>query len=342
MRIDVHAHYFPQSFIDLLDRLGRKDVAAFAGGQSPDFTKRIEAIDATKTSVQILSASAIDTYIPEPEGAVELCRHINDEYKRVADSHDGRFGAFGLVPLPHIDEAIAEATRCLDELGFQGITSTCIVNGKALDDPMFERFWAAMDARSAVVYLHPTGSHSACHPGMHNFNMNMAWGSPAQLSLTAARLVYSGVTKRYPNIQFIFAVCGGFLPYWWTRIETNLKRAISGSANASGAVSSKMFGWIKDSAVDPVDPMLAFRKFWYDTSVQDVPAAMHCVKMAYGADRVVLGSDEIFASLVEAVNYIETNADLTADDKTAILDRNAQSIFNFPAERDRWSSYRVA
>ena len=338
MRIDVHAHYFPQSFLDLLRKHGRADIANVAGAQSPDFTKRIEAIDATCTSVQILSASALDTTIDNEDGAVELCRHINDVYHAVTQQHDGRFGAFGLVPLPHIDAAIAEARRCLDELGFQGLTSTCIVNGKVLDDKEYEPFWAFLNERSAVMYLHPTGSQSACHPGMHNMNMHLAWGSPVQLPLTAARLVYSGLTKRYPKIQFIFAVCGGFLPYWWTRIETNLKRAVSGSANA--AVGDKMFAWVREAGIQPQDTMAAFRKFWYDSSVQDVPAAMYCIKRAYGVDRVLLGSDEVFASLVEAVRYIETNDELSADEKAAILDRNAQSIFNFPASRNRWSAYR--
>lgn len=70
-----------------------------------------------------------------------------------------------------------------------------------------------------------------------------------------------------------------------------------------------------------------------DTSVQDVTAAFHCVKQAYGADRPLLGSDEIFAPMEEAMRCIEESTDLMADGKRAILDENAQKLFNFPAER---------
>lgn len=328
MRIDVHAHYYPQSYIDLLIELGRKDLAAYAAGQSSDFTTRLQAMDDANTDVQILSSVALDTFLADEAGALRACQHINDAYKAVIDQHNGRFGAFGQVPLPHIDAAIAEAERCLDVLGFQGLCTPTLYDGMSLDDPSFEPFWAAMDARSAIIYVHPVGTHSCCHHGMREFGLHTAFGSPVQLSVAATRLVFSGLTKRYPNLRFIFAVCGGFLPYWWQRIETNLQRGLK--LTAVDAVGSKYFAWVKDLGLDPKDPMAPFRRFWYDTSVQDVPDAMRCVKNAYGADRLLLGSDEIFASLVEAVRYIENNPDLTAEEKRAILDENAQNLLDLP------------
>ena len=75
--------------------------------------------------------------------------------------------------------------------------------------------------------------------------------------------------------------------------------------------------------------MAGYKKFWYDTSVQDIDDAMLLVKKSYGADRLLLGSDEIFASLTEMVSYIKTDKYLTEDEKHAILDVNAQKVFNF-------------
>jgi aminocarboxymuconate-semialdehyde decarboxylase len=328
MRIDVHAHYYPQSYIDLLIELGRNDLAAYAAGQSTDFTQRLKIMDECNTDIQILSSIALDTLIEDEVGSVRACRFINDAYKEVIDAHGGRFGAFGQVPLPHVESAIAEAERCLDQLDFQGICMPCFYNGAPLDSSAFEPFWAAMNKRGAVIYVHPVGTHSCdCH-GMADYGLHTAYGSPLQLSVAATRLVFTGLTKRYPDLKFIFAVCGGFLPYWWTRLETNLHRGLK--MTAVSAVGSKYFDWIKDLGLNSDDPMAPFRRFWYDTSVQDVPDAMRCVKNAYGADRLLLGSDEIFGSLAEAVRYIEENEDLTAEEKHAILDENAQALLQLP------------
>jgi hypothetical protein len=50
------------------------------------------------------------------------------------------------------------------------------------------------------------------------------------------------------------------------------------------------------------------------------------VRDTVGVERLLLGSDEIFASLTEAVQMIEQSPDLTAEEKTAVLDLNAQRL----------------
>ena len=78
--------------------------------------------------------------------------------------------------------------------------------------------------------------------------------------------------------------------------------------------------------VDPADPLGRLREFWYDTSIQDVPAALALTKESVGADRIVLGSDEIFAQLGDAIRYVETSPHLTDAEKAAVLDQNAAEL----------------
>lgn len=325
MRIDVHAHYFPESYTDKLLDLGLNHARGM--GQSSDLSQRLKAMDDTHTDYQIMSAVGLDTQVHNLAGAVEGARFANDLYAQMERDTGGRIKAFGWVPLPYVDEAIAEMARCLDELKFAGICFPCFFHGQPLDDPSFEPFWAEMNRRKAKAYVHPVGQHSCCHPGMNEFGLHTAVGSMGQVQVAAMRLVYSGLTKRFPDIEFIFAVCGGNLPYAWERIRRNLVRGLT--ASAAGAIAPSFFAWIKDTPVTLDDPMKPFRKFWYDSSVQDIPEAMLLVQKSYGADRLLLGSDEIFASLVEIVQYIETNPYLTADEKRMVLDENAQRLFQF-------------
>ncbi|WP_404478067.1 amidohydrolase family protein [Novosphingobium sp. BL-52-GroH] len=325
MRIDVHAHYYPQAYTKLLAGMGLRQ--AEHAGQSSDLSGRLKAMDDTHTDCQILSSAALDTQVPDRDNAVIAARVVNDLYAETGVQTGGRMKAFGWVPLPWVDEAIAEMQRCLDELGFAGICFPTLFQDRPLDDKAFEPFWAEMNRRKAKAYIHPVGAHSMCHHGMREYGLHTAIGSMAQIQMAAQRIVYSGLSHRYPDIEFIFAVCGGYLPYTWERIRRNLERGLTMSAKA--AVGMNFFSWIKDTPITADDPMRPFRKFWYDTSVQDLPEAMLLVQKSYGTDRLLLGSDEIFASLVEIVDYIETNAYLSAAEKRMILDENAQSLFRF-------------
>jgi predicted TIM-barrel fold metal-dependent hydrolase len=322
MRIDVHAHYYPKNYIDTMLRLGKTGLHPGAA-QSSDLSPRIAAMDEVGVEAQVLSAVGLDCQMHDAASAAEAARSINDEYAEVMAQHGGRFQAFGWLPLPYVEESLAEATRCLDELGFTGIGVSCFFQGRPLDDPEFDELWAELDRRKAVIYVHPVGDHSCSHPGMSDFSLSLAFGSTTQLPVAATRLVYSGLTQKYPNLSFIFAVCGGVLPYLLPRIERNLKRGLNDEATA--AVGG-FFAWMKKLPIDPKDPLAEFRRFYYDTSVQDIPLTFLAMRDTVGFERTLLGSDEIFASLVEAVHMIEGSPYLSEDEKVSILDYNAQKL----------------
>jgi predicted TIM-barrel fold metal-dependent hydrolase len=323
MRIDVHAHYFPREYVEKMISLGREDLHPRMG-QDRDLSARIEEMDRASCEVQILSAVGPDCQMHSEESAVQAAHFINDRYAEVVQDHDGRFRAFGWLPLPYVDAALAEAGRCLDDLGFEGIAMSCGFQGRTLDDPEFEPLWDELDRRSAIVYVHPVGNHSCGHFGLNDYNLTLAYGSQIQLPMTATRLVFSGVAQRHRNIEFIFAVCGGVLPFLLPRVERNLKRGFNDEAVR--AVGPSMMSYVKDLPISPDDPLAEFRRFYYDTSVQDVPLALLAAKQMFGVDRLVLGSDMIFASLVEAVEMIEQSPYLSEPEKLAILDVNAETL----------------
>jgi aminocarboxymuconate-semialdehyde decarboxylase len=330
MRVDVHAHYFPKDYVEMMIRLGRTDVPP-GSGQPSDLGPRVAAMDEVAVEAQVLSAVGLDCQMHERGAAVEAARFINDSYREVVDAHNGRFRAFGWLPLPYVEEAIVEAERCLGELEFAGIAMSCFYQGRPLDDPAFEELWVELNRRHAVIYVHPVGMHSCGHPGMSEYGLHTAYGSQMQLTVAATRLVYSGLTQRYPDVSFIFAVCGGMLPFLLPRVERNLLRGFNDEAVvASGA---QFFAWVKKLPLDPADPLAEFRRFYYDTSVQDVPLTFLAARETYGVDRLVLGSDEIFASLTEAVQMIESSPYLTAEEKTAVLDLNAQRVLKLTPSR---------
>lgn len=62
-----------------------------------------------------------------------------------------------MLPLPHVDAALAELDRVFDAPGVVGVGLTTSVAGRALTDPAFAPVWQELDRRGTVIYLHPDG-----------------------------------------------------------------------------------------------------------------------------------------------------------------------------------------
>lgn len=323
MRIDVHAHYWPAAYLDRLTAAGRPDLARI-GRQADDFDDRLATLDANGVALQLLSAIGVNVELPDPAAAADATRLLNDLYTDVAHRYPGRFAALASVPLPHVSQAVTETERALGELNAAGIALPCIVGGRPIDHPDFEPFWRNLARHDAVVFVHPAGGDSEVHPGMDRFGMQFAFGSAAQIGIAPIRILLSGLSTRYPTLRFVFAMCGGFLPFIHPRLDRNLRRGFQQSASA--AVGNHFFDWVAALPVNAAEPLAGLKAFWYDVSMQDVPAALMGARDSYGADRLLLGSDEIFASLPEAIAYVQDSAYLSSAEKAAILDTNAEAM----------------
>ncbi|HLI26272.1 MAG TPA: amidohydrolase family protein [Chloroflexota bacterium] len=312
MRIDVHAHYFHPEYLACAERLlGPASIvpATRAPGAPLTLPQIVELMDSAGVDLQVLSVSGIQPYAAREADAVTVARLANDLYADIVRQYPGRFAAFGCVPLPHVEAAIAEAARGLDALGMVGITTGCSVAGRPLDDPAFEPFWAELDRRGAVVFLHPVGVGGPC---MDKYNLPWVVGAPFEDTVAALRLVCSGLTTRYPRLRVIVPHLGGTLPF--------LLRRIDGSTGGGTAPRSP------DIQVEgPLSTHL--RRFWYDT-VSHHPGALRLAVEAWGVDHLLLGSDFPFAvgdRYRHCVQYV-AEAGLAPPEQAAVLGENARAL----------------
>jgi predicted TIM-barrel fold metal-dependent hydrolase len=152
LRIDIHGHVFPVEYLDMLDRMGAggsgggtgTHIARIAPGSgSPDeLAARFQMMDKAGVKIQILSAAPQLPYFTKKEDAITAARFINDSYADYVRRYPDRFVAYAATPLPHVDAAIEEMGRCLDKLGFVGVTMGTSVLTQSVADPMFDPFWA--------------------------------------------------------------------------------------------------------------------------------------------------------------------------------------------------------
>ncbi|MFT3863228.1 MAG: amidohydrolase family protein [Solirubrobacterales bacterium] len=316
MRVDVHSHYNPPKFWEKYEQLGAYDQEGtfFArvprGGSldDPPLSAGIEAMDEAGVDIQVMSASATQPYFRPEAMAVEAARFTNDLYAEAVAEFPDRLRAFGCLPLPHIDAAIAEIGRCYDELGFVGFSLGCSVIGEPLDDEKFNPLWEELDRRAAVVYFHP-GTENALGVGGGDFHLDADFGSPCEMAISMCRLLIRGVTVRYPDIKWTLATLGGSLPFLANRFDSGFKRFYPDRYEEFGGMTRHL------------------RSFHYDTSTCEEPLALLCAREAFGVDQLVLGSDAPrIRSAVPAVEYVEQSPYLSAADARQILDRNGAAL----------------
>ena len=83
MRIDVHAHYWTDDYLDLLAGLGHTDTGTQRGlgaGGGGELDARLRLMDRAGVDMQVLSASPQLPYGEDRDKAVAAARFVNDQY----------------------------------------------------------------------------------------------------------------------------------------------------------------------------------------------------------------------------------------------------------------------
>jgi len=182
MRIDVHAHYWTEDYLDLLVDLGKADAGAARGlgaGSGAELDARLRLMDRARVEMQVLSACPQLPYGEDGKKAARAARFVNDQYAELIQAHPDRFRAFAALPMPHLKESLGEMRRALDELRMAGIAMNTTVLGHALVEPGYEPVFAQLNSSGAVLYLHPAGN-SACSPLIRDYHLTWMVGAPVE------------------------------------------------------------------------------------------------------------------------------------------------------------------
>jgi 6-methylsalicylate decarboxylase len=321
MAIDVHAHYWTNDYLDLLVDLGKTDAGAARGngsGDGEELVARLQLMDRAGVEIQVLSAAPQTPYAENREKAVRAAQFVNDQYAGVVERYPNRFRAFAATPMPHVEDSIVEIGRALDELGMVGVVMNTTVLNRALVDSEFEPIFAELNRRGAVLYLHPAGN-AACSPLIRDFNMTWMVGAPIEDTISTMQLITRGIPSRYPDIKIINSHLGGALPMLLERADD-------------------LSVW--EYPQTPERPSAAARRMWYDTVGHGYIPALRCAIEAFGADRLLLGTDFPYEAgdvFVRAVDHISASG-IPAEQAEAILHTTATALLNIHTKHENPTS----
>lgn len=256
--------------------------------------------------------SSLFRYESDVATSLQVNRVQNEAMARLVREYGDRIVGLGSVPMQDGVTAVAELTRCVQELGLKGVEIGTNVNGKYLGDGAFRPFWAAAETLGAVVQIHPVpGIGGATNREFYLWN---AFANPAETALTTSHIILSGLLEEHPGLQICLVHGGGHLPYQIGRLD----RAYEMRPEAWQHISQP--------------PSYYFKQFYFDTVVHSAQALAYLVDLV-GVERVMVGSDYPFDMGVERPADIVHALDLTEAEKAKLLYENAARLFSVNGER---------
>jgi aminocarboxymuconate-semialdehyde decarboxylase len=323
MRIDVHAHFLPESGRQAYaggtdwhgtrfsrDRAGvlvsERDGKRFRFGSPQHFepmARRVERMAARGVDTELLSLlPPLFGYTAPAGDAAAAARDVNDELSALSNGFPGRFLGLATLPLQDVPAAVAELGRAMALPGVVGVAIGTHIAGTNLDAPELVPFWRAAHELRAFVFVHPLAPRDRA--ALDGYYLRNIIGNPYETTIAAASLILSGRLAELPGLPVCLAHAGGYLPAAIGRLEHAYRARPDTAAGTDRS------------------PREQARRFLYDTLNHDQPGLRHLADLL-GADRIVLGTDfPADMGQLEAVADIEGSPLFTDQEKAAMLGGN--------------------
>lgn len=275
-KIDTHHHIIPDSF--------RRNLAS--GGKTlsalnipfPEWTPEImiALMDTNNIETAIVSPPEPGLHYQSEEYNISLAREFNDFSAHLIEKYPGRIGAFGMLPLPHIQATLKEIERCIDDLKLDGIILFSNYSEGYLGADIYKPIFEELNRRKIVVFIHPTlplgqiPNYGTLPPAVLEFVLDTA--------RTIMSLLTSGRLSQSPDIKFLVAHAGGVLPYLESRLTyISLPRPdgkdLFGFSNAKKGVIQTL------------------KELYFDVSLSLRPATVNSLLNFVSPDQITFGSD---------------------------------------------------
>ena len=226
----------------------------------------------------------------------------NENMAGAQSKYPGRVWASAAVPLTDTETAIEVLDHAINKLGLMGVNIPgSIGRDTRIDAERLEPFYARVEQLGIPLFLHPTDAVFGEDLEGYGGALQLSLGRVIEVSVTASRLVFSGLMERHPDLKVVMSHTGGALPYQSGRMDKNGKNA-------------KL----------PRPPSTYIRRMYTDT-VSPHSMGMKFAIEYYGIDRVMYGSDYPCWDPATALALIE-EIGLPDADLEKLLYRNARRI----------------
>jgi predicted TIM-barrel fold metal-dependent hydrolase len=324
MKIDAFAHVLPPHYrervLELLRARGDRSATDYEhmlmiDPTLTDLDERFRLMDTIGSDYrQVLVMAHTSVEHEEPETAAALARVGNEDLAGLVAAHPDRFaGWVAQAALQDGDRALTAIEQAVGEgaLGVQVFTS---MQGRCLDHPDYEPFFALMAELDRPVWIHPNRtvrwSDFPLSEPESRYGMYALLGWPTDTAVTMCRLVYAGYLERWPELKIITHHSGGTIPMLAGRIKR--------PPDFPGAEKARQLE----------RPILeSLKRFYVDTANFGNPIALRAALEFFGLDHVLFGTDFGFSQEFAPQTVEDVEAVLHDEaEKRAVYEGNATRV----------------
>ena len=307
--LDSHFHWYPQVVERAINE--SRGLTRLHTSDWSDLDAQLQRMDDLGRRVDVISSTGpfaglfTDT---DPTTSRRLTRLYNETMAEGQRRHPGRVWGTCVIPLLDTDDALAELEYSINTLGLIGVNVPGRIGAKDnLDEPRLEAFYDRIEELGVPILVHPNDEAFQHVLEGYDGALHLSLGRVIDVSVSAYRLVLSGIMERHPDLKVIVTHTGGALPYQAGRMDKN-----SGAAKL------------------PQPPSAYLKRMYTDTVSPHTPGVAFAVEF-YGADRVIYGSDYPCWDPDAALRIMD-ELDLDDDSYRKITNDNARRLYGI---RDR-------
>ena len=290
MKIDLFTHAIPQPYLEKMQQHS-KDVGMVKRMSNIrvlwDMEARVEMLGQWPDLGQVLSLAGSPEGVAGPDLSPELARLANEGLAAIVARWPEKFPAFvAALPMNNLPAALEELDRAVEKLGARGVQICTNINGRPLDEPDFVPVFERVAQKHGLpVLLHPARTvHRSDYPTepKSKYEIWQVLGWPYETSVAMARMVFSGLLEKLPDLKIITHHCGAMIPFLAGRAETLWAQL--GSRSADENYEELLKGMAKK-------PIEYLRMFYADTVLNGSTSALRCGLDFFGLDKIVFASD---------------------------------------------------
>src|SRR5215470_11494312 len=287
--IDSHFHWWPREVLEQLSKRSgypcakRNDRGGYTyighEGRPPlrswaewfDLDRQLEHMDGLGHEVSVVcSLGPLSIYFSDlsaSEGR-DAAVMLNEYMAGAQRKYPGRVWASAAVPMTDPEVAIEVLDHAINKLGLMGVNIPgSIGRDTRIDADRLAPLYARIEQLGIPMFLHPTDAVFGEDLEGYGGALQLSLGRIIEVSVSAARFVFSGLMERHPALKIVMSHTGGALPYQSGRMDKNGKNA-------------KL----------PKPPSTYIRRMYTDT-VSPHSMGMRFALEYYGIDHVMYGSD---------------------------------------------------
>ena len=272
-RIDLHMHYLPPAYYELLAR--HKMTSLDGGMRVPEWSRdfHLDYMEQLGISYTLTHISSPHVHMGDKAEAIETARACNEQGAEFMRDYPDKIGIAASLPIPEIEESIEEIRYCREELGINAFAFITNSLGVYLGDPRLDPVFEEINKRPTIVTMHPTAP-SAIPDGIDKRLVYPAMEFFFDTTRAVANMVLNNTINKFPNVRFIVPHAGAYVPI----------------------LSDRLYSIVRDVIKDPsIDVYRDLGKLYYDLAGMSMPKQLGVLRLLVDDERIVYGSDGGFS-----------------------------------------------